>query len=329
VRHTVGVVIPAYNADVFVAEALASVEAQSRPPDRIIVVDDGSTDRTAAVVTEWARHSSLPLTLHRQENRGISTARNAGIDRLEDADLIALLDADDVWKPWHLERCVGALERHGDVVLCFADRQPIDASGPVGDSFFEQWEIPSVPTSARADGLRVLSGPIFQSLLRGSYVPASTAVFRREAGERIGFFDPGIRRCEDRDFVLRLSRVGRFGFFREVHTHYRLHEDNVSHPRNALRMQLGGYAVLSKLLDREEDLELREEELTAVREAAHDQASTLLYTASTRGASAYLSTLLQVVRSGIWRPTLDPKNAARAVLCSLPFYRARRQQTSR
>lgn len=328
-KLTTGVVIPAFDAEPFVAEALESVASQTRPPDRVVVVDDGSRDRTASVVEDWAADSGLALTLHRQENKGASAARNAGIERLPGADLIALLDADDVWKPWHLERCASALERNGDLVLCFGNRQAFDASGPIGASFFREQGVPPVPMEAREERLRVLSGPVFESLLRGNYVPPSSAVFRRGAGETIGFFDTGIEGCEDRDFFLRLSRVGRFGLFESVHVGYRLHEDNVSHPKNALRMQISGHAVVSKMAALEDQLGLSPAESTAVREAVRDQTGTLLYTASTRGVTAYLSSVARVVRSGIWKPALDPRNVARALLCSLPFYRSRRQQSSR
>lgn len=328
-RLKIGVVIPAFNAESFIADALASVASQIRPPDRVVVVDDGSRDRTASVVEAWAADSDLPLTLHRQENQGASVARNAGIERLPDADLIALLDADDVWKPWHLERCVTALERHGDLVLCFGNRQAFDASGPIGASFFREQEVPSVPMKAREKHLRVLSGPVFESLLRGNYVPPSAAVFRRDAGETIGFFDTGIGGCEDRDFFLRLSRVGRFGLFQGVHVGYRLHEDNISHPKNALRMQVSGHAVVSKMAALEDELGLSPAESGAVHEAVRAQAVALLYTASTRGVTAYLSSVARVVRSGIWKPAFRPRNVARALLCSLPFYRSRRQETSR
>lgn len=194
---------------------------------------------------------------------------------------------------------------------------------------FEEQEVPPVPIEARGEHLRVLYGPVFESLLRGNYVPPSAAVFRRDAGETIGFFDTGIEGCEDRDFFLRLSRVGRFGLFESVHVGYRLHEENVSHPTNALRMRIEGHAVVSKMAALEDELGLNPAEAEAVHQAVQDQAGSLLYTASTRGIAAYLSSVARVIRSGIWKPALRPRNAARALLCSLPLYRSRRQGTSR
>ena len=78
-RVSICVLIPAYNARLFLREALDSVLAQTRPPEQIIVVDDGSTDGTAQVALEWQAERERPITLIRQENRGQSAARNAGI----------------------------------------------------------------------------------------------------------------------------------------------------------------------------------------------------------------------------------------------------------
>jgi glycosyltransferase involved in cell wall biosynthesis len=92
----VAVVIPAYNAGQFIGEALDSVSAQTARPSEVIVVDDGSTDRTAAVAR------SRGVTLLTQPNRGVAAARNLAI-RATGQHWIAFLDADDVWEPGKLE----------------------------------------------------------------------------------------------------------------------------------------------------------------------------------------------------------------------------------
>ena len=97
------VVIPAYNSGRFLAETLDSVLAQTVPAHEIIVVNDGSTDDTAAVAERYAERTAGRVIHHRQENRGVSAARNAGIGRAT-GDWIAFLDADDLWELQFLER---------------------------------------------------------------------------------------------------------------------------------------------------------------------------------------------------------------------------------
>ena len=98
----VAVVIPAYNAVSLLPETLDSLASQVRKPDEVIVIDDGSSDETAAVAE---RHPIVSRVIVRA-NGGICAARNDGIEAA-DSDLIFLLDADDLWHPSYLERMSG------------------------------------------------------------------------------------------------------------------------------------------------------------------------------------------------------------------------------
>src|SRR5438045_2757626 len=96
---TIGVVISAYNAAAFIDQALASVAAQTRGPDAVVVVDDGSTDDTAARARRWAPRLPIRVLQH-ESNRGLCAGRRTAIEGLE-TELVVLLDADDVWLPEH------------------------------------------------------------------------------------------------------------------------------------------------------------------------------------------------------------------------------------
>ena len=113
-EEKVSLVIPLYNSAQFIDAALASVAGQSTVPDEVIIVDDASTDGGAERAARWS--SMLPLTVITQsENRGPGVARRVGI-AASCHDLIALLDADDVWFPNHLELMLATYRQHGGVI---------------------------------------------------------------------------------------------------------------------------------------------------------------------------------------------------------------------
>src|SRR5262245_20179101 len=110
---SVSVVIPCYNAGRFLKETLESILAQTRPALEVIVVDDGSTDDSAAVAGAFGP----PVRVLRQSNQGESVARNRGLDEAR-GDWVAFLDADDVWAPDKLERQLAAVEGSPGVACC-------------------------------------------------------------------------------------------------------------------------------------------------------------------------------------------------------------------
>jgi glycosyltransferase involved in cell wall biosynthesis len=117
----VGLVIAAWDAERFLGEALASVAAQTRPPDEVVLVDDGSTDGTAALAESWA--DRLPeLRVLRRAHEGIGASRNAGIAAVT-GDLVCFLDADDLWLPAKVERQVAAFAADPalEAVCCLVD----------------------------------------------------------------------------------------------------------------------------------------------------------------------------------------------------------------
>lgn len=120
------VIIPVFNGERFIREALDSLLNQSYAPVEIIVVDDGSTDNTAQIVRQFA--SRCPLSYHRQANQGPSAARNRGV-ALAHGDWIAFLDADDVWYPAKLATHCDYIREYPDVVFFWSDMSYIDEHG--------------------------------------------------------------------------------------------------------------------------------------------------------------------------------------------------------
>lgn len=112
---TVSVVVPAFNAEKTIARAVHSALLQSFAPHEIVVVNDGSSDRTGHVLSKLLSTSGRIRVLH-QENRGVSDARNTGV-RAATGDYVAFLDADDEWKPEHLSGFVDHLTANGEIDL--------------------------------------------------------------------------------------------------------------------------------------------------------------------------------------------------------------------
>ena len=111
-QPTVSVVIPMYQAGPWIGETLESVESQTYPIHECIVVDDGSTDDGPAVVASVADRAQFTVRLISQSNAGVSAARNSGLG-IVTGDLVALLDADDIWHPKKIERQVDLMSRVG------------------------------------------------------------------------------------------------------------------------------------------------------------------------------------------------------------------------
>jgi glycosyltransferase involved in cell wall biosynthesis len=137
----IAAVIPTYNRDEFIARAIDSVVTQRCPPDEVIVVDDGSSDRTKAVVSRYGDR----VTFVQKENGGVSSARNAGVE-LARADFIAFLDSDDYWYNDHLERMQEAIMvTKGEAGLYFSDLEMIPPRGD-GDTAWS-WSEFMIPGS--------------------------------------------------------------------------------------------------------------------------------------------------------------------------------------
>lgn len=196
-RITVSAVIPVFNCEAFIPDAIRSVRAQTYPVHEIIVVDDGSTDGTPALVP------SLGADIHylRQPNAGPSAARNRGVAAAT-GELIAFLDADDQWVRSKNERQIQIMERNSEVALVAADMAEIDIQGSV--------KIASVQKQhGMLECLKKLQGrPIpnaLAALLNKNFIPTGTVLVRRNILEQVGTFRSHIRYGEDLELWARIA----------------------------------------------------------------------------------------------------------------------------
>jgi glycosyltransferase involved in cell wall biosynthesis len=224
---TVSVIIPAYNAESFLAAAIESVLAQTRPPVELIVVDDGSTDGSARIAAGYGRNVRC-LT---QRNAGVASARNNGAAQAA-SEWLAFLDADDIWLPQKLHR---QLEAIGDSdCACFTAIRVVDHGGH--------------PREDRGTAGTRLDLEAF--LMHDDRIPQtipSTMLVRRDVFLSLGGFDEHLSTAADWDLLIRLRLYGTLAYVPEPLVHYRRHASNMS--RDVPLLERDSRLVLAKAFD--------------------------------------------------------------------------------
>lgn len=181
----ISVIIPVYSRDNYIKRAVQSVLKQTRPADEIIVIDDGSTDRTGAILNDFASH----IKVYKQDNHGVSAARNKGI-QLAAGEWIAFLDSDDEWLPDKLERAESFHRANPDLLIFQTE---------------EIWIRNGMRVNPRKKHQK-FSGWIFKQSLPLCIVSPSAVVIHKNVFDWLGLFDEKLPVCEDYDLWLRILR---------------------------------------------------------------------------------------------------------------------------
>lgn len=295
-RPTVAVVTPVYNCEAYIEEALASIEAQSKAPERVVIVDDGSTDGSAEVIARFMACSSLPIEVVTQPNAGIAAARNAGVARCRE-DLIAFLDGDDTFYPTFLERAADALLRHPELLLCFPDRDVVDADGNFMRRDLDDPRFRAIGCKCLPDGVSVLVGDLFAALIPGSVIPFGLMV-RRDAVRRVQGFDGEMLAVEDKLFLMRLAKLGKFGFLDVPLGTWRQHRTSTSGTGNAYKNAFYDDLALQKLEQCAAQMELMSGELAAIHAQRTKNSVRLLYAASYEASPDFFHLAWTLIKEG-------------------------------
>jgi glycosyltransferase involved in cell wall biosynthesis len=225
---SVSVIIPTYNSAKYIAKSIASVFAQTRQPAEVLIVDDGSTDDTSAII---AKYSDSRIRYIEAPHRGPAAARNRGID-MAHGDYLAFLDADDLWRPTMLERQVSVMESDAGLICSFTNfvRFTEDTGETLPEQFGFYPELAAVAVASSGfDGAFIVQGDAFAQFIRFEEIPAymQCTLFRRALVAEMRL-NECLRRCEDLEFVSRVFMRGKVAFVREVLTDVRRHGTNVT-----------------------------------------------------------------------------------------------------
>ncbi len=213
----VSVVVPAYNAEAFIAGTLASILSQTYCNFEVWVVDDGSVDRTAAIVEKLALQDNR-INLIQQPNQGVAIARNAGIQAAK-GEFIAPIDADDLWWPATLEKLVAKFQM---------------SSATVGVVYAWSADIDEQDQTTGAFHASIIKGDVYRTLICHNFLGnASSTLIRKQCLEQIGGYSTELRRsnaqgCEDWDLYLRLAEHYEFDVVPEFLVGYRKLDSGMS-----------------------------------------------------------------------------------------------------
>lgn len=294
-----------YNTGPYLLEALESLRVQTYDCFEVIVVDDGSSDNSVAMVQSWIETSPFPIRLiEKKRNSGIPAAFNTGVASCKGAIVTWL--SDDVWDAKRLAWVVETFEGlPDDVTVLFGDAIVIDAVGEIIGELKPPESLVSVgvdpgPMAECGEGAWVVldSDLVRRGLLSRCFIPAPAAAVRRTCYDIVGFYDESLP-GEDLDFWLRASKLTGFAYLRVPLAYYRRHDRN--HTLGLADDYLGG---LQRVLKKHEELSRdgRRRVARHVREEAYRVANGLLESGHLRLALSairryYIPNLRWTVRS--------------------------------
>jgi alpha-1,3-rhamnosyltransferase len=209
----VTVVVPSYNHAPFIERTLRSIFAQTFPPKKLIVIDDGSKDESAEVIETWYEDYDPPFDWGGifRENRGLCATLNEGLDRTE-TEYFAYLGSDDIWLPEFLQEQIALLESRPNAVLAFGHAYLIDEDDNIIDRT-DNWT-------------EFADGDMLPLLLRGVIFSSPTVVYRTAAVRKYGWNEDA--RLEDYELYLKLCTEGEFARNTKVSSAWRQHGTNTS-----------------------------------------------------------------------------------------------------
>ncbi|HEY1357620.1 MAG TPA: glycosyltransferase family 2 protein [Thermoleophilaceae bacterium] len=231
---SISVAMCTYNGERHVREQLDSIAAQSRPPDELVICDDGSTDGTRVIVSNFGAAATFPVRVHVNEQNLGSTKNFERAIGLCTGEVIALSDQDDLWLPEKLAVLEAAFDRNPDVGLVFTDAEVVDENTcPTGRTLWETLQIPP----ADLESLR--SRRTIDVLLQGSTVTGATTAFRGRFKELVVPIPNDLPVTHDAWIAVLVGAASEVLPLAQPLIRYRQHVDQQIGPRPRVRIRSG------------------------------------------------------------------------------------------
>ena len=244
VTAPVSALMPAYNAEAFIREAIESVFAQTVTPAEFIVVDDGSTDNSARIA------ESMGVRVLRQANAGLAGARNRCV-REASQPWVAFIDDDDLWEPKKIERQMEVAAKNPEVGLVTCDFTIFDENRTIVSSGLEKYrEDYELQPKRRCEGGAIIDRLDERFAAAHYFLLPSYVMVRRDLLETVGWFDEALENAEDFDCFMRVIARAAFAIADPLLVRRREHENNAS--SQVVRNTLQCLAVTYKVLERPE-----------------------------------------------------------------------------
>ncbi len=230
IESKVSVIIPVFNGERFLSQAVESVLNQTHDNLEVIIVNDGSTDHSEEIALGLAIDPRVKN--FKQNNAGVATARNLGIAHAS-GDYVAFLDQDDLWSPRKLEYQIALFHSNNDIALVHGKIAYVDALGKLLDLPKWAWVQP-------------IAGYCIKELFIGNKIATLATLIRKTCFDEIGTFRQKFAPADDWDMWLRLGVKYPLGFIPEVLGYYRIHNANES--RKLLPMQSAKTRVVEQFI---------------------------------------------------------------------------------
>jgi GT2 family glycosyltransferase len=264
----VSVIIPTYNRAQLLQEAVASALKQTSPVHEIIIVDDGSTDETAKVVSSMPS----PVCYIHQQNSGLSAARNRGA-AIATGEYLAFLDSDDLWEPEKLEIQLAVLQSYNDIRWCVTNCVIIDFDGTVSrhrlgfeglfsmfadigisaHTFFAQ-SLEKVTVEVGGEAIPAFVGDMFGPLFHGNFCSPVSLLIHRELWDHMGGFDELFQVAEETEFFHRLAGMAPGAIVMTPLIRVRQGHDSIISSKNTIRLIRNALVSIDRAAERRKKL---------------------------------------------------------------------------
>lgn len=245
-NYAVSVIMPAFNSENTIINAVKSVLNQKFQNFELIIVDDGSTDSTLKIISNFSHPYKNIKIMHNKGLKGPSGARNTGI-RCSSGKYVSFLDSDDLWLPNHLQEGIAFLEANSNIDVVFFNFEIIEyeTKKVIGDWFSSRSVLSSVGSIDIGGQYRMITGNLFSGLIEESFMHLQASIFKKKQDYIL--FDEEIKRSEDRDYFIRLFKDLNYKFaYKNLVTniYYRYGNSLTNDSVNNLLLTLSDHIVL-------------------------------------------------------------------------------------